>query len=429
MKRLLFLFALVLSGAAYAVTCTQWADTFSSDGNPVLYFDTHALACESYTTRNNAWSGRSYNFTMTSSSETNCAYGAYNKTTGAFVANSNRALTTRTGDYCDAGCEAGTVAVKNITIGYAGRDYDANSEVPNGGLDYLPNGSRNTAGTYPVIPASVCLGSCLWNVGAATGEFWASRQPTGAGMYRMSADYTLTSTAGSCTPTTADKDLVDGLLAAPSACPGAQGYINGRPACVPKDNVESPKALPQDKPHKEGNPKAGSGPSETDRIPPVNGDGGNKGGPPHPRDGVVVTPSGTTLSPTSTGTPTGTKTAVAGEEQLACGAPGQPPCKIDESGTPTTKTLALDEAAIGAAATANRGTIGGTGDKGMFGSWTGVFVTPPVVACEPVTFNMVLGQTVASDPCPVVEGTRSVVGWLWALSGFWLCLGWIRESV
>lgn len=334
-------------------------------------------------------------------------------------------FTSRMGE-CQPGslCQSpsGTSTTGNITMGYQG-----SPPTPGGTgiLDYLPNGQPNSGGV-PSVPSTMCFQNCVMTMGTG-GDIWASMQPTNAGMYRMSQDWSMTSTGTECTATADEKNLTDGSLSAPAVCPGFQGYVDGRPACIPK--VPTPATAKPAAGNTTGNPTAGSASGAADRIPWVGGDGGNKGGPPHPKDGTKTSSGGVVITPSATIPGSGTKSAVAGEEQVACGAPGQPPCKIDEAGTPVSKDLKLDEAAINAAATSNRGVISGTGDKGMFSSWTAVFVTPPVVACEPTAFTMIEGYTVDADPCPVVEGTRSVVGWLWALSGFWVCLGWIREAV
>lgn len=139
---------------------------------------------------------------------------------------------------------------------------------------------------------------------------------------------------------------------------------------------------------------------------------------------TVNNSTGATTNVTTTTTPT-----LAPEADLkVCGLPGGPACKIDESGTPEPAAsdayssklddLKADQIAHGAK-------IAGTDDKSFFSGWGDLFVTPPVQVCRP--YAMPTGVSI--DPCPVVEGGRMVMAWLWALSAFWLCLGMVRESI
>lgn len=112
-----------------------------------------------------------------------------------------------------------------------------------------------------------------------------------------------------------------------------------------------------------------------------------------------------------------------------CGVAGQPACavKVDETGTAAAPQLKLDETAIDAAAKDTRDKVGAK--PTVFGQeWSDLFVTPPVVACVPLTMPQSVGS-VKVDPCPVVDGTREVMAILWALGAFWICLGFVREAV
>jgi hypothetical protein len=143
--------------------------------------------------------------------------------------------------------------------------------------------------------------------------------------------------------------------------------------------------------------------------------------------GIAATPSSST---TTQQNPDGTiTTSTTTLDITVCGVPGKPACKIDESGTPTDKELKLDEAGLLNTAKGNRDAAAGTSDKsGIFSGWSGLFVTPPVVACAPLTFTMSGGVEQTVDPCPVVSGVRAFMAWLWALAAFWICLAWIREA-
>ena len=54
------------------------------------------------------------------------------------------------------------------------------------------------------------------------------------------------------------------------------------------------------------------------------------------------------------------------------------------------------------------------------------FAVPPIVPCEPIELP---NEQVLTRQCDVVEGTRSVMSYIWALAAIWICLGWIREAI
>lgn len=217
---------------------------------------------------------------------------------------------------------AGTISTMNVTRGWA-RSSLANK------ADQL--------GTTNVVPSSICSGLCKYSV-LGNEEAYRSQTPSAQGLYRLSSDVTVIQTDQSCTPGDADK------VADPSTpdmpCPGQLGQLNGKPYCAitPGDNGVEPNGAPgtgkstDDK----GNPAAGEKPktgegSGTGGVgrTPTEGNGGNAGGPGGAAAGGTGTkpggkePDGTTDKPDE------------GKEQEACGAPGQKPCKIDETGTPT----------------------------------------------------------------------------------------------
>lgn len=113
-------------------------------------------------------------------------------------------------------------------------------------------------------------------------------------------------------------------------CPGSVGSVNGKPYCSATSENPARNDQPVDVPGSSnvGNPSAGdtggggTGPGRT----PGTGGGGPEGGPGG---------TGSSLNPGGGGSGSGTvQTPAEGEEQAACGAPGQPACRIDETGTP-----------------------------------------------------------------------------------------------
>lgn len=122
-------------------------------------------------------------------------------------------------------------------------------------------------------------------------------------------------------------------------------------------------------------------------------------------------------------TPTPTPTEI-----ITCGLPSTPPCRIDEAGTPNEAPASIKESANEYKSKMDelRDTVKGDTDKGMFESWRNLFLVPPIAACEAVVLPRDMGSI---DPCPVVDGVRSVMAYIWALTALWLCLGMVREVI
>lgn len=149
-----------------------------------------------------------------------------------------------------------------------------------------------------------------------------------------------------------------------------------------------------------------------------------------------VTVNQTTLTTNNVGgaTTSSTTTAPAPVELQTCGLPGTPACKIDESGTPAAVDSTKYESGAVKYKTdsdAARTTISGSGDKPFFSGWSVFFNAPPVVACQSMVLPGVLGGASVGtiDPCPVVEGVRHVMAYLWAISALFLCLGMIKRGI
>lgn len=116
------------------------------------------------------------------------------------------------------------------------------------------------------------------------------------------------------------------------------------------------------------------------------------------------------------------------KESITCGLPGTPACKIDEAGTPTKGDAADDLAKIAALKTEAdrlRDIIAGKADKPFFAGWDVFFSAPAFVQCEPFVLPRDYGEI---NACPVVDGVRVVMGYLWALGALMLCLGMIKRT-
>lgn len=122
-------------------------------------------------------------------------------------------------------------------------------------------------------------------------------------------------------------------------------------------------------------------------------------------------------------------------EFITCGLPGTPACKINEEGTPDQAAVdvknipqALDEYKESEDEAIPQ--VSGTGDKGFLDGFKDFFLLPPLAACSPFQLPQFRGQAMGQiDPCEVVEGVRSVMGYIWALTALWLCIGMVRKVI
>ena len=302
----------------------------------------------------------------------------------------------------------------NWTVGY--------TRTPN--IDADPNWKFVAPLVKPPSDGLVCdpVSSCKVALVLVPTSTWQSLSPTSQGLYRVSVDYGAQNMGESCTPSPADKAGASPAADKPT-CPGFVGEVNGVPGCYGTASNPTSNDVPvsKPKPPEAGNPPAGEKPSSGEGSgtggagrTPTNGDGGPAGGPAGAAGGTGTEPDGTTPKPGE------------GKEQANCGAPGQPKCGIDESGTPS--KFEGDKAALDkwkSEVEANRNTIKDA-DGSFFESYSMFFAVPPIVPCEPIELP---NDQVITRQCDVVEGTRSVMSYIWALAAIWICLGWIREAI
>lgn len=316
-------------------------------------------------------------------------------------------------EFCST--KIGTSEIVNFTVGYT-RSPNIDAD-PNWKLVGAPN--KVPASGLLCNPASPC--QLKFSGFSASDMAWQSAAPTPNGLYRLSLDISATYTGETCAPTELDNAALSKTAPIPP-CPGFTGEVNGVPGCYGNASNPTSNDVPESKPKppQAGNPPAGAKPSSGEGSgtggagrTPSTGDGGPAGGP-AAAAGSGIMPDGTTPKPDD------------GKEQAACGAPGQPKCGIDESGTPG--KFDGDKAALDgwkSAVEANRATIKDA-DGSFFDSYSMFFAVPPIVPCEPIELP---NDQVLTRQCDVVEGTRSVMSYIWALAAIWICLGWIREAI
>ncbi|RYH64324.1 MAG: hypothetical protein EON54_06685 [Alcaligenaceae bacterium] len=278
----------------------------------------------------------------------------------------------------------------------------------------------------PPADGVMCVDSCkvaaTYYGAGVTGMYSAS--PTAQGTYRLSMDYPALHLGQSCTSAEAQKPLSPTEPIPP--CVGAVGTVNNVKVCTgtaanPVRN-DTPTAKPPNA--QEGNPRAGEKPSSGQGSgsggagrTPSTGNGGPGGGP-AAAAGTGKGPDGTTPKP------------VEGKEQAACGAPGQPKCRIDETGTPDGKGVFDDAKKQFDDADKQRNDelekIKGTSDKDT--SWGQSFGWVQHGGCVPWnlgTLPLGAGIPIEVDICPIMPYIEWVTSFLWGLATFALTIGMV----
>lgn len=408
--RKLFLLLVLLPLRLLAQTqCTQYA---SVDYPDIPWSSTYQGACSAIFARvSGAWAAAN----APSGSITSCttSYVTVNRAGSIY----NFGIKSRTAACGDTVCQSqqGQSKVVNFTVGYT-RSPNIDTD-PGWKLVGPPN--QVVQGGLLCNPASPC--ELRFEGFSDADKAWQSLAPTPSGLYRVSLDISATVTGQACTPTASDNAALSKTAPIPP-CPGFTGEVNGVPGCY--GTASSPTSndisAAKPKPPEAGNPTAGEKPASGEGSgtggagrTPSTGDGGPAGGP-AAAAGSGTKPDGTVPKPD------------AGKEQAACGAPGQAKCGIDEGGTPG--KFDGDKAALDgwkSAVEANRNTIKDA-DGSFFNSYSMFFAAPPIVPCEPIELP---NDQVLTRQCDVVEGTRSVMSYIWALAALWICLGWIREAI
>lgn len=142
-----------------------------------------------------------------------------------------------------------------------------------------------------------------------------------------------------------------------------------------------------------------------------------------------ITKTDPNATPQTSGAPSPNATPKPATDAITCGLPGTPPCKIDEAGT--LEPVKDDEYSkkidnFKKKQDELRDKVAGVADKTFFAGWTAAFITPPLAQCQPFVLPRDMG---ALDPCPVVDGVRSVMAYIWAIGALWLSLGMIRRVI
>ncbi len=419
---LLLLSFCALSAFAASPPTTHWAYQ-----QPGAWFPSYAAACDAwYTWRAAMETDPKVSLVFRNASDNSCSaerihvnYGSYGFA-GASLIKQVRCpdgYTLENGlceppDPGDTQCQQGAAEVStlNVTLGWA------RSPLPNK-QDQIGE-VRN--------PSNVCApgptegSSCRFKVLDNSNQF-RSQTPSSQGLYRISGDFTVIQTDQPCGP---DDDAESANPDTPDkACPGSVGELNGKPVCAidPGTGGIDPVGKPGvgNQTDDKGNPSAGKKPSSGEGSgeggvgrTPTAGSGGNAGGPASAANGGTGTKPGTSGPDGTTNKPE------EGKEQAACGAPGQPKCRIDESGTPSGQgdfdaaNRGVDETREGWLAEITKA------QELQVDGWTWTFQLPS--GCTPLelpAFNMSLDvcrfQPVIHDIMSMVWLICTVMGCVW----------------
>lgn len=349
---------------------------------------------------------------------------------------------------CPEPCQAGSKKTINFTTGYHATPATNTALNPFIIVDPFYRQLQKDKG------ATMCYQGCKVGVPPNDSDVgWISQVAGPNGLYRSSVDIETQSTSQTCTVdpnSDASKSASTGT--APPTCPGSLGTVNGATVCLPsvadagidgggEVTRGNPPAGPKDETKSPSERAKGPGGTGNGAAPNGSNGGGPTGGPASgPNNGSSRTgcnDGSKAPAPPCSGKGTndqdGTVTKPAtGKEQAACGAPGQPKCGIDETGTPEKVgddkyNSKLDQYKTDSKNAGDQ--IKGEGD-GVFSSYTTFFAAPALQACEPVELPAVAGVSLGSisKQCDVVEGVRSVMAYIWALVAMWVCLGWVKRA-
>lgn len=328
-------------------------------------------------------------------------------------------LNSRQTDQCtrpsECTAKAGTISTMNYTRGWA------RSSVSN---------KSDQIGATAELPNSICNDGCKYSV-LGNEVAYRSAEPSAQGLYRLSSDVAVIQTDQTCSAAEQTAAVKPSSPDAP--CPGSLGELNGKPYCAMPAGTTGvqPVGPPSKEPDDKGNPAAGPKPSSGEGSgtggvgrTPTTGTGGNAGGPASAANGGTGTKPGGT-------SPDGTRDKPQdGKEQAACGAPGQPQCKIDETGTPDGKGV-LDKygrelADADKSRTDLLSTIKDKSDKDT--TWGVSFGWVQHGGCQPWvlgTLPVGPGIEMKIDICPILPYIEWVTSFLWAITTFALTIAMV----
>lgn len=396
-------------GAAYGMTVDSivWAAGESYQPNGVCVINWHTADNSGVRRTDISNQGSACPANSTGSSSCVCNTGFDEAGGNSCVAHAN-ACTGKTGQ----------VGVINWTEGYT-RTGD--------------EGDRGAVGPLTLVPSSgnVCSEGCnvSLQISGPGVQFYSSQQSNSQGLYRRSVDYPSLNMGTECTSSVADVGVKPDT---PSPdCPGSVGDLNGRTVCVgtaAKPVTTVPLGAPSSPPIA-GNPAAGPKPATgdgsgtgSDGRTPGAGSGGAGGG------GTAAGVGGKGGGAGGTASGTGTRAApAAGEQQAACGAPGEPVCavKVDERGVPASAGASFDTAntSLDTAKDAAKAGIDAA-DSMQTPSWSFSFQLP--TGCTPYNVNI---KNFVLNPCQYQSTIHDLMSMIWAAVTAFCIIGMVGRTI
>lgn len=393
------------SGQTYpsaAAACGAWLTyTSNANGGPGVSYTQESLTVNEGAGTYSCVLRRYYYFCDYGGSYPNCNTSNPSATQTSQVNGGGSGTSSQGACPSEGDCVQGTSGTHNFTIGWS-----TQSAMQARALS--ESAFAATLVAPPTMPSgNVCLDQCTVTVGSSS-AFFHAYSPASNGLYRISGDYATTQTGQACTTPTESTDS----NAPPLACPGYQGTVNGVPVCVPSTTQDTT----VDKPYTIGNPGAGSPSSQS--IGDRGNGGGNAGGPPSPRDGDI-----------RGGGQVGTvNQAGEGESDGECGFGSNPPCKIDETGTPTETSGTFGQAGtdVDGAKDSWLGEIESAKATEAPG-WTWTFALP--TGCTSLTlpaFSEFMGSI---DVCQFQPMFHDVISVLWVVGAIFGCLTLVGRTL
>jgi len=135
-------------------------------------------------------------------------------------------------------------------------------------------------------------------------------------------------------------------------------------------------------------------------------------------------PPGATIPPPGAVTDGTTTTGSAPKEDfITCGLPTTPPCKIDETGTPTSGTIPT--AQVDSAKGSALDKITDLGNV-QAPAWTWSFALP--TGCQAMTVGPFAGRSVTVDLCAYQAMIHDLASLIWAAFTVWACVGMVGRT-
>lgn len=447
----------LLSATAWAVQCSQWQPN-QANGTPFNvseWFDAADAAANAGVAYQQAAVGScngGVKPAVSLLSYTDTSYTIHvEPCPGGIAANYTYGMGKRTGDYCTVQCQQGQQQSKLVTVGYVratARADGAPWKTTDGRSFFAPVPGSNPRDGQ--IPTTICDGQCSWVADGAPSDWWVANDPGATGVYAAFRQQGYVSNGAVCSAAT---DQVNPAKPAPS-CDGYVGQVNGKTTCIAKEppsGVMGGPAPAGTGPKNAASAAAGApAPSSATKNPDGSeqrfgpngeqferpgdkpslmdtggtGTGGGAGGTSTPSTGTSSTtqknPDGSTTTSTTT----------MSLDLKTCGLPGNPACKIDESGTPDGKGYSSDATGkLGSDWDKLDGLLSSIQNKGDKDTSWSMPSWLPASSCTAWNLGTlpVVNVAITVDLCPLKTMIDGVISFFWLVGTFMAVLGMVSN--